>query len=197
MRAHGGARIASLGALLFVLGLLAGCCCPRKTCCPCPCDASRTGVNGPKAQPSSGQVQALPGGGFTIQGAAKPGEKPLFERLGGIPGITAATDDFLPRLFANATVMGNATVRERLMKADAAAVRQRLIDQLCDLTGGPCTYKGKDMKTAHTGLGITAAEWNAGVGDFAAALDHVKVPAREKGELVAIIQAMKGDIVAQ
>ena len=183
MRTLGGSWVASVASMLAVIGLVTGCCCPR-SCDPC-CgrvDGSRVTPSG-RAGPDPAPFPAAP--------------KPLFERLGGIPAITAATDDFLPRLFANPTVMGNAVVRERLMKADAAAVRQRLIDQLCNLTGGPCAYTGKDMRTAHTGLGITAAEWDAALTEFGTALDHVKVPPRERGELVAIIQAMRTDIVGR
>jgi hypothetical protein len=39
--------------------------------------------------------------------------------------------------------------------------RQLLVDQICSLSGGPCYYIGRDMKTSHVGLGITESEWDA------------------------------------
>jgi len=42
-----------------------------------------------------------------------------------------------------------------------------------EASGGPCKYTGKDMKSAHTGTGITSADFNALVEDLLAALDKV------------------------
>ena len=43
------------------------------------------------------------------------------------------------------------------------------------------------MKDAHTGMGITGAEFDALVGDLVGALDKFKVPEREKGELLGAL----------
>jgi Bacterial-like globin len=56
---------------------------------------------------------------------------------------------------------------------------------LCLATGGPCVYKGRDMKTSHAGLGITEADWDAGVKHLVATLDKFKVPMKEKDDLLA------------
>ena len=70
-----------------------------------------------------------------------------------------------------------------------------LVDQICQASGGPCTYTGKDMKTAHQGMGIKDADFNALVEDLVAALDKFKVPEKEKGELLSILGPLKKDIV--
>ena len=70
-----------------------------------------------------------------------------------------------------------------------------VVDQLCAATGGPCLYLGRDMKTAHKGLGITGADWDLSVKYLIATLDKFKVPAKEKDEVLAAIGAMKADIV--
>ena len=64
------------------------------------------------------------------------------------------------------------------------AFKAKLVDQICEASGGPCKYTGKDMKTAHAGMGITDADFNALVEDLVATLDKFKVPEKEKGELL-------------
>ena len=63
--------------------------------------------------------------------------------------------------------------------------------------GQPCQYTGKDMKTAHKGMGITDADFNALVEDLVKALDKFNVGATEKNELLGKLGPMKGDIVGQ
>jgi hemoglobin len=72
-----------------------------------------------------------------------------------------------------------------------------VIDFLCNATGGPCLYLGRDMKTAHTGLNITEDDWNASVKHLVATLDKFKVPEREKNEVLGAISGLKGDIAGR
>ena len=73
--------------------------------------------------------------------------------------------------------------------------RQLLVDQICALAGGPCVYTGRDMKTSHAGLGITAAEWQANIQFATEALEKYGVALREKEEFLAIFEKYKNDIV--
>ena len=70
-----------------------------------------------------------------------------------------------------------------------------LVDQICEASGGPCKYKGKDMKSAHAGMGISGADFNALVEDLVGALDKFKVGAHEKDQLLGALGPMKSDIV--
>jgi len=72
-----------------------------------------------------------------------------------------------------------------------------LVDQICQATGGPCTYKGQTMLAAHKGMKITDAEFTALVEDLVKSLDKFKVGAPEKNELLSALGGMKGDIVGQ
>ena len=74
-------------------------------------------------------------------------------------------------------------------------IRQHIVDQLCMATGGPCVYTGRTMKASHAGLGITEEDWNVAVGDLVATLNKFRVPAAEQGELAAILNTVKSDIV--
>src|SRR3954468_9403636 len=81
-------------------------------------------------------------------------DKKLFDRLGGMDAIKAVVDDFAGNVLADATV--NATFKG----VDPVHFKQMLVDQICNATGGPCEYKGKDMVTAHKGMAITDAQFD-------------------------------------
>jgi len=125
---------------------------------------------------------------------AKP--KTLYSRLGGKKAITAVVDEFV----------NNCAQDNRINKffADTAKdparlgkFKTNLVNQICQASGGPCKYTGKDMKTAHKGMGITDADFNALVEDLVKALDKFKVGETEKNELLGALGGMKGDIVGQ
>lgn len=119
-------------------------------------------------------------------------EPSLYERLGKYDALAAVTDDFIGRLIADPKL---SRFFGGLSADSKQRVRQLVVDQLCAATGGPCLYIGRSMKTAHAGMGIGEAEWNASVVHLVATLDKFKVPEREKGEVLAAISSMKGDIV--
>ena len=115
----------------------------------------------------------------------------LYKRLGGSDALAAVTD-FLGRLAADQQ-FGRFFVGH---SADSIKrIRQLIVDQLCAVTGGPCVYTGRDMKTAHAGLGITNQDWDASVKLLVATLDKFNVPAREKDEVLGAIGGLKKDIV--
>ena len=113
----------------------------------------------------------------------------LYERLGGKPAITAVVDDFV------ANVAADKRVNRSFRKANIPHLKMELVDQICAGSGGPCQYTGKSMKDAHKGMGVTGAAFDAVVQDLQKSLNTLKVPAREQGELLAILGPMKSDIV--
>jgi hemoglobin len=74
-------------------------------------------------------------------------------------------------------------------------LRQHVVDQLCEATGGPCIYTGRTMKASLTGLGISESDWQLAVQQLIATLDKFKVPEKEKNELLTIASSLKQDIV--
>lgn len=101
----------------------------------------------------------------------------LYDRLGGRPAITAVVDDFI------GNVAADQRINLRFQGADIPRLKTMLVDQVCEASGGPCTYTGKTMLEAHRGMNVTDAEFNALVEDLVRSLDKFKVPAREKREL--------------
>jgi len=120
------------------------------------------------------------------------GKDSLYKRLGGYDALAAVTDDFIGRL-ASDKQLGRFFVG--LSNDSKGKVRQLVIDQLCAATGGPCIYLGRDMKTAHKGLGISESDWDIAVKHLLATLDKFKVPAQEKSEVVTALSGLKKDIV--
>lgn len=118
-------------------------------------------------------------------------QKSLYERLGGQPAIVAVVDDFV------GNVAGDKRINHFFAHTDIAHLKSELVDQICAGTGGPCTYTGRDMKSAHAGLGIRSRDFNALVQDLGKTLHKFKVPKKEQGELVAILAPMKKDIVTR
>ncbi len=116
-------------------------------------------------------------------------DTPLYDRLGGKPAITAVVDDFVAR------VAGDNRINGKFANANLPRLKTMLVEQICQASGGPCTYTGRDMKTAHAGMGITSVEFDALVGDLVATLNKFKVPERERNELLGALGPMKKDIV--
>ena len=129
--------------------------------------------------------------GCASRDSAMMEKKPLYDRLGGKPAITAVVDDFI------GNVAGDTRINRRFVDANIPQLKTMLVDQICQATGGPCTYKGQPMKAAHQGMKITDTEFTALVEDLVKSLDKFKVGAREKNELLGALGGMKGDIVGQ
>ena len=85
-------------------------------------------------------------------------------------------------------------INGQFANANIPRLKSLLVDQICAGTGGPCTYTGRDMKTAHAGMKISDGDFGALVEDLAKTLDKFKVPER-KNELLGILDPMKKDIV--
>lgn len=126
--------------------------------------------------------------------ASAPPEPTLYQRLGGREAIKLVVDDFVANMAADPRVNGRF---KGLDAARVAKLQTNLADQICDAAGGPCAYLGRDMKTTHTGMGITEAEWTATVEDLVKSLNKFKVGQKEQQELLGALGAMKKDIVGQ
>lgn len=126
------------------------------------------------------------------QAEARQSGDTLYKRLGGYDAIAAVADDFIGRLASDKQLSRFLT---GLSVDSKKRLRQLIVDQFCSVTGGPCLYIGRDMKSSHVGLGITEAEWDAAANHLVATLNKFKVPKKEQDELIAIVSTLKNDIV--
>jgi hemoglobin len=116
----------------------------------------------------------------------------LYERLGGYNAIAAVVDSMLPRLVND----------QRLARYFAGhgedsrrRLRQLQVDMICQATGGPCYYPGRDMETVHKGLGIDGADWAAMISHLVWAMDTYQVADAEQKEVLALLNGIKKEIL--
>jgi hemoglobin len=120
--------------------------------------------------------------------------KTLYDRLGGKSAIVAVVDDFVANCAADMRInkFFTATAADKNRLAD---FKNKLVDQICEAAGGPCKYKGRDMKSAHAGMGISNADFNALVEDLTKSLSKFKVGKAEQDQLLGILGPMRSQIV--
>jgi hemoglobin len=142
-------------------------------------------------------MTAASGAAAQAPGVSNEPSTPLYERLGGLKGITAVVDDFIDRLVTNKTLNRNPEIDAGRKRSPAPYLKYQVSAMVCEVTGGPCKYTGKDMKGSHAHMNITEKEWDVMVGEFKKSLAKFKVPAREQQELFEIVGTTKADIVAK
>ena len=113
----------------------------------------------------------------------------LYERLGGLDPITAVVDSFVARC------AGDDRINGKFERTDIPRLKKMLVDQVCEVTGGPCTYTGRDMRQTHDGMQVTAGEFDALVEDLVGTLDEFDVPKADQDEVLALLGPMRGEIV--
>jgi hemoglobin len=107
------------------------------------------------------------------------------------PGIDRIIDDFVGR------VTTDPRIAERFQGANLVRLRFELKQQVCYLTGGPCTYTGKDMKTAHAGMNLRNRDFNALAEDLQLSMDKEQVSFPAQNRLLAKLAPMQRAIVTQ
>ncbi len=121
--------------------------------------------------------------------APAPAPKSLFDRLGGLPAITAVVDEFVARTTTDDRI------KERFFNVDAVNLKKLLVEFVCMATGGPCKYSGRSMEDSHAGMDLVHEEFVALVEDLVGALDKFKVPAKEKGEILGALGPLEPTMV--
>ena len=115
----------------------------------------------------------------------------LYNTFGGKEGITRIVDDFV------GFVAADTRINFQFAKADIPRLKGHLVDMICGATGGPCKYAGRDMVSAHAGMGITNAQFNALAEDMQRAWDKNGIPYRQQNKLMAMLAPMEHQIVTK
>src|SRR6516165_3193764 len=119
-------------------------------------------------------------------------ENTLYARIGGYDTLAAIVDEFLQTAAADSRMERFANT----MSLDSRRRnRQLTLDYLCAAAGGPAFYLGKDMKSAHAGLTISAQEWRTSMEHVERALKKFKVGGQESKEFCALIEDLRDQIV--
>ncbi|WP_458129904.1 group I truncated hemoglobin [Pseudomonas sp. Z2-11] len=113
----------------------------------------------------------------------------LYQDLGAQAGITRIVEGML------LNIAGDERIVERFRKIDIERLRDKLIEQFCLETGGPCIYTGDSMAESHKGQNISRSDFNALVEDLIAAMDEQRVPVPVQNRLIARLAPMRGEII--
>ena len=113
----------------------------------------------------------------------------LYERLGGVDAITAVVRAVVDRQ------MKDDRINQKFARTNVDRLIKEFVDLICQATGGPCTYTGRDMTETHRNMGVTSGEFQAFVEDVVAVLDEFKVGKAEQDELLNILAPLQGEIV--
>jgi hemoglobin len=119
----------------------------------------------------------------------------LYDRLGGVYAIAVVVDDFIDRVMGDDRLNANPRVDEAHHRVSPQGFKYYVTEMLCWAAGGPQTYSGRSMLDSHRELRITADEWAAFMDDLDQSLNRFAVPEPERGEVVAIVESTKPDIV--
>jgi hemoglobin len=119
----------------------------------------------------------------------------LYDRLGGLMPISVVVSDFIDAVVVDEELNKNPMIDEARKRVPAAYLKYHVTAMVCQATGGPCEYGGRGMKESHEKLNITEAEWDRMETILKDVLTKHGVPDAEQGEIVAIVESTKGDIV--
>jgi hemoglobin len=113
----------------------------------------------------------------------------LYAELGGKEGIEKIVDNFIDEFSYNRDVI------KHFEKTDFNRFRAKLVEQICNISGGPCEYTGHSMFEVHQKMNVSEAEFNAMVDDLYAAMKRANVSEPAQNRLIALLAPMRGDII--
>lgn len=124
------------------------------------------------------------------QGQTAPDDS-LFRALGGLPVIERVVQDFMD------TMLADARIRHTFDNSNIKRVKEKLVEQFCQLSGGGCAYTGDPMREVHQGLKLTNADFNALVEDLQLAMDKNGIASRTQNRLLALLAPMQRETVTR
>ena len=122
-------------------------------------------------------------------GQTAAGSDQLYKAFGEKAGLVSLMDDFMTRLVADPRT------GPHFKPANQQRIKEQLVDQFCALGGGPCLYKGADMKSSHANLDIKKSDFNALVEVLQVSMDEKGIPFRKQNEMLALLAPMNRDII--
>lgn len=127
--------------------------------------------------------------GNALAQAAATKDDQLYKAFGEKAGLVSLMDDFMLRLLADPRT------EPHFKPANQQRVKEQLVDQLCALSGGPCVYKGADMKSSHANLDIKKSDFHALVEVLQLSMDAKGIAFRKQNEMLALLAPMNRDVI--
>jgi hemoglobin len=113
----------------------------------------------------------------------------IYDSIGGAAAVRAAVDDFYARVLADPSLAPffSGTDLDRLKAHQRSFIAAAI--------GGPEIFTGRDMATAHAGLAISDADFDAVVAHLADTLTGLGVPGETIGQIGSALVPLRSDIV--
>ena len=134
-------------------------------------------------------ASALLVAGASFAQTMAPKDDQLYKAFGEKAGLVSLMDDFMVRLLADPRT------GPHFKPVNQQRVKEQLVDQFCALGGGPCVYKGADMKSSHANLNIKKSDFHALVEVLQESMDSKGIPFRKQNDMLALLAPMNRDII--
>lgn len=132
---------------------------------------------------------ALALAGCAASPASAPAEDSLYQSLGGKPGIGRIVEGLLLNIAEDERIV------DHFVDADIDRLYEKLVEQICMESGGPCEYTGDSMQDSHAGMDITEGDFNALVENLIIAMSQEGIPVTAQNRLLQRLAPMRGDII--
>lgn len=115
-------------------------------------------------------------------------EDTLYQQLGEREGIALVVEDLLY------LIVDDGRINEQFKGMDVAQFHRNLTDQLCELSGGPCTYAGREMRELHADMAITNTQFNALAENLILAMEQNNIATGAQNRLIKRLLPLYPDI---
>lgn len=112
----------------------------------------------------------------------------LYLQLGEREGIADVVEDMLY------LIVDDERINHQFKGINVAQFHHNLTDQLCELSGGPCQYSGREMRETHAAMGITNTQFNALAENLILAMEANQIPTAAQNRLIKQLLPMYSDI---
>ena len=115
-------------------------------------------------------------------------ENSLYQQLGEREGIANVVEDLLY------LIVEDERINQQFKGMDVAQFHRNLTDQLCELSGGPCAYTGREMRELHSDMAITDTQFNALAENLILAMEENDIPTGAQNRLIKRLLPLYPDI---
>ena len=112
----------------------------------------------------------------------------LYQQLGEREGIANVVEDLLY------LIVDDDRINQQFKGMDVDQFHHNLTDQLCELSGGPCTYTGREMRELHSDMAITDTQFNALAENLILAMEKNDIPTGAQNRLIKQLLPLYPDI---
>ena len=128
---------------------------------------------------------------LTLAACTQPSVKDdsLYRELGEQAGITRIVESMLLNIAADARIV------RHFENIDIERLRDKLVEKICEESGGPCTYSGDSMEESHKGQNLTPSDFNALVENLQDAMTAQGVAIPAQNRLLARLAPMRAQVI--